>query len=602
MIISLFIFLLNPTPAFANNNFQTSYDVTYAVQENGLTKATYLITLTNATSKFFASSYTLNLGFSDIQNLAIGDNKEQIDPKIEKTKEGTKIIIPFTKKVVGKGKSTSVTVVFETRDIAKKLGKVWEVNTPAFADQSKAKNIFVLVTVPRSFDTPLYVKPQPDIRFNPRQNEFLFTKKELQKSGISISFGNNQILNFTLKYHLKNSFLLPTTQTIAIPPSTNYQTVYISSISPKPKNVVLGADGNWLAEYQIVPFETKEITVKGTSVLTYRPKQVALTSAERQIYLKEQPYWNTNAPEIQKLARELKTPKNIYNYVVKTLTYDFSRVANGKERAGALSALKNPDSAVCLEFTDLFIALSRAAGIPAREVNGYAYTENVRQRPLSLVADILHAWPEYYDEVQKTWVMVDPTWGNTTGGTDYFKKLDTDHFAFVVKGNSSTSPQPAGDYKLNNNPSKDINITFADTVPATDEKIKLEATSKKPLIAGLPIYGSITLTNLSSTLIVPKPVVITGNLSKEKQTLSFAPIPPFGTLTQPFSFNTPFLTNKQAIVTIQLNHESLTQKVFVSAFPQVKWSIVLGGVFLVILVVMSIFTARAGYLPFFRRK
>src|SRR5205085_322452 len=145
-------------------------------------------------------------------------------------------------------------------------------------------------------------------------------------------------------------------------------------------------------------------------------------------------YWQTNDPAIKALGQELKTPKDIYEYVVKTLSYDFTRVTDDKPRLGAALALKNPTSAVCREFTDLFIAIARSAGIPAREVDGFAYTENAKQRPLSLVKDILHAWPEYYDTNKKTWVMVDPTWGSTTGGIDYFQVLDLDHFAFAIKG------------------------------------------------------------------------------------------------------------------------------------------------------------------------
>ena len=57
-----------------------------------------------------------------------------------------------------------------------------------------------------------------------------------------------------------------------------------------------------------------------------------------------------------------------------------------------------------MEFTDLFVAIARAAGIPARESVGYAYTTNSRLRPLSLVTDVLHAWPEYYDADKKIWV------------------------------------------------------------------------------------------------------------------------------------------------------------------------------------------------------
>jgi len=61
-----------------------------------------------------------------------------------------------------------------------------------------------------------------------------------------------------------------------------------------------------------------------------------------------------------------------------------------------------------MEFTDLFIALSRAAGIPAREINGFAYTDDIRLRPLDLVTDMLHAWPEYYDEEKESGHLLTP--------------------------------------------------------------------------------------------------------------------------------------------------------------------------------------------------
>jgi len=59
--------------------------------------------------------------------------------------------------------------------------------------------------------------------------------------------------------------------------------------------------------------------------------------------------------------------------------------------------LDNTTNAVCLEYTDLFVTLARAAGIPSRSIEGFAYTKNSRLRPLSLVDDVLHAWVQYYD-------------------------------------------------------------------------------------------------------------------------------------------------------------------------------------------------------------
>ena len=99
-----------------------------------------------------------------------------------------------------------------------------------------------------------------------------------------------------------------------------------------------------------------------------------------------------------------------------------------------------------MEFTDLFITIARSAGIPAREVNGFAYTENPDIQPLSLVNDVLHAWPEYYDSEKGVWIPVDPTWGSTTGGVDYFSKLDLRHFTFVVHGKDSTKPYALQDH------------------------------------------------------------------------------------------------------------------------------------------------------------
>ena len=58
--------------------------------------------------------------------------------------------------------------------------------------------------------------------------------------------------------------------------------------------------------------------------------------------------------------------------------------------------------------------------------------------------------------------MIDPTWANTTGGIDYFNVLDFDHIAFVIKGESSDYPIPAGGYKLQGNEEeKDVNVSFA---------------------------------------------------------------------------------------------------------------------------------------------
>ena len=246
-----------------------------------------------------------------------------------------------------------------------------------------------------------------------------------------------------------------------MPPDTAFQKIYFDKIDPKPYNVTVDADGNWLATYKLSPRERVDISVSGSVQIfaSFRPFPKPSPEVLSQ-NLKETQYWQANDPGIKSLATSLKTPRAIYDYVVKTLKYDFARVQPNVQRMGAVAALQNETQAICMEFTDTFIAIARAAGIPAREINGYAYTENPDLQPLSLVADVLHSWPEYLDKDKGAWIPIDPTWGSTTGGVDYFNKLDLRHFTFVIHGEDSIKPYPPGSYKLGSNPQKDVFVSF----------------------------------------------------------------------------------------------------------------------------------------------
>ncbi|MFB5608419.1 MAG: hypothetical protein ACE5RG_10020, partial [Candidatus Nitrosomaritimum yanchengensis] len=60
-------------------------------------------------------------------------------------------------------------------------------------------------------------------------------------------------------------------------------------------------------------------------------------------------------------------------------------------------------------------------------------------------------------------------WGHTTGGVDYFSKLDLKHFTFVVHGLSDENPPPPGSYKLGSNPQKDVYVSFSE-IPEIENK------------------------------------------------------------------------------------------------------------------------------------
>jgi len=589
-VLSLvFLFLLFPSHAFAKSNFSSAFSVNYAVNGNGITHTTFHIVLTNNTDQYYATSYTLQLGFTDMSNLSASDSDGNIVPLVKKTTDGEDVHFDFNKKAIGKGSTLPFTFSFDTRDIATQNGAIWEVNVPGLTSQNDFSDFTVHVSVPPSFGKATYMKPDVG------SSNLTFGKDTLGKSGISLTFGQNQVFAFTLLYHLENSQLFPIRTEIALPPTTNYQNVAIQDISPKPTNVLLDADGNWLAQYSLLPSQKVTVTVTGNTFLYLHPGKETLTPENLKLFTAPQPYWESKNTQISKLAKQLQTPEAIYQYVVHTLHYDFSRVTDNQERLGALKVLSSPNSAVCLEFTDLFIALSRAAGIPAREIDGYAYTQNTKERPLSLVKEVLHAWPEYYDSVQHAWIMVDPTWENTTGGVDYFHTLDFDHMALVIKGASSSYPVPAGGYKTSTTKNvKDVHVSFSPDAILPSPQIQATTSLSDTLLAGFPIQTHVTLVNTGGVLFPTQDMLVETNvLTPHQQTIATFPIPPFGTTIVPISFSsTPFLTNEKGTVTIHIAGKSLVKSISVTPFSLQVLIIVSGGIVAIFIISVLIASTR----------
>jgi len=598
----IFLYLLNIHVALASSNFATDYYVTYKVGNDTSTHVVFDVTLANKTSDYYASSYSIQLGFKNIYNLNAYDSDGAITPTITKNDEGKNIGLVFNKKVVGIDNKLNFKLSFDTSDVAQKNGEIWQINIPGISSQNDFNSFTVSINVPSFLKNPAYIKP--NIK-SLDDNNLVFSKDQLGQSGISIAYGQNQIYDFNLFYHLANPNLFPIKTEIAIPPNTNYQEVEIIDITPKPLDVIVDRDGNWLAQYVLSPSQKTSVKVIGKAKVSLTPKNELVPDHILKEYLKEQPFWQVSNEDIKKLANKLKTPRAIYEYLVSNLKYDYARITDGKKRLGAIVTLKNPSSAVCLEFTDLFIALSRASGIPAREINGFAYTQNDKERPLSLIKDVLHAWPEYYDSQLKTWIMVDPTWGNTTGGIDYFQTLDFDHLAFVIKGIDSKYPVSAGGYKLQENPTtKDVNVKFASNFEETNPAFTISDTFSKVYFSNNPINGKIVVKNIGKQQVNSESAVITTKYFYPRyQKINLDKIPPFGYLTIPIVFNkTPILTNATDTVTISIKNQSVSRELKV--YPLFLDLRILGGGLLIVSVtiILSIIALRAWDISIFKSK
>ena len=293
--------------------------------------------------------------------------------------------------------------------------------------------------------------------------------------------------------------------------------------------------------------------------------------------------------------------------MVDNLTYDEKRVGETQIRAGAANALRDPKSAVCLEFTDLFVALARAAGIPSRAVEGYANTTNIAQRPLSAYKDVLHAWPQFYDFEKQSWIMVDPTWGNTTGGIDYFNVLDFDHFAFVVKGVDSDYPIPAGGYKSEENINdQDVNVSVGTVFEKKNPKLSAYFDFQEKYIAGIPIGGTLIVVNDSEVLSPNQSIGITSDsLTPQTQDLFLDKIPPFGKKEVQIKFAPQsFLTNRSDTIKITIGNETIDREIVIIPFYKSNYFYIFLGVILIgsTAGALFIFARRTGRLHLPRRR
>lgn len=143
--------------------------------------------------------------------------------------------------------------------------------------------------------------------------------------------------------------------------------------------------------------------------------KLPVTGTELAPYLKATARINSDSPEIIKLAKEIAGKERDGHRVAEKIgqwTYDNLKWKRVSTTTVETLASREAD---CLEHAELYTALARALGLPARVVSGAAYSGG------SFGA---HAWVEIY---LGKWVEVDPTWGLK----DY---VDATHLRFEGDG------------------------------------------------------------------------------------------------------------------------------------------------------------------------
>jgi transglutaminase-like putative cysteine protease len=484
-----------------DKHFRTTLNSTYTVSEQGQTVVNHEFIIKNLTPQYLITKYGLTIGSNQIQNIQASSDGQQLQPTVTNNQGSTQIDLEFSDKVVGKDKIREFNISYVNPDAAQVNGSVLEVNIPQMANASHYDQHQVQLVTPAKFGEPTRINPD-NYQAQATDETQIITYTNLDQQGVSAIFGSRQVFNLTIRYYLNNpNNQLGITQ-VSLPPDTAYQKINYQALEPKPEAIKADADGNWIATYHIPGNSTTEVNVQASVLTSLAELNPDLHPDPLPAHTSGHKFWPIEDEQIvnvaQKLAQQQPVPEAIYDFTIEKLDYTTQELNESLERLGAVGALQYPQQATCQEFTDLFIALARANQIPARRITGYAYSQNPQLRPLSLVTDVLHTWPEYYNQTQQKWVPVDPTWGDTTQGVDYFHQFDLNHLVFAINGKSSHLPYPAGAYKLENKQTKDIQVEFGQEFKAAMPKFELEAQPVK-LGSILPLPGSYRLKIVNQT-------------------------------------------------------------------------------------------------------
>ena len=156
------------------------------------------------------------------------------------------------------------------------------------------------------------------------------------------------------------------------------------------------------------------INISAFTPIAEKAIEIPYTSNTLKKYLEPSPWIDCRDPAIRTKALEIiGDEKNSWHAAQKISKWVYENVSKtyspGIPIASSVLLNRRGD---CNEHTTLFIALARAAGIPAEMCTGLVYFKD---------GFYYHAWPKVF--IGNTWVHMDPTFGQTVADATHFELI-----------------------------------------------------------------------------------------------------------------------------------------------------------------------------------
>ncbi len=405
---------------------------------------------------------------------------------------------------------------YQTNELTENVGKITNIYIPGLEEnyeetatdtQSGTTTSIGYTTrlmVPKTLGTSSFTLPQPT---NSLEDDNFYTYEfgtgEILGKTVWQQIGTEQIYKFkitqpTLQTDFttseKLSFLSKNKYSVVLPrqyDETNQQVLF-TSINPLPNEVYQDEDGNLIAVFYMDANQTANIVIEGYITVALdldeagnaTPEPILPTNAtltdlsnypDMSKYLQSAEYWEVDSPEIQQKAQELVGDKTKiidilradYEFIINSIDYDVLKTNGQNQRQGALATLQG-GSSVCMEYSDLLIAITRAQGIPSRAAYGYGYDPKYSNQQLD------HQWVQVWIP-EFGWLSIDPTWGET--GREFIGG-DLDHALWYVASQNPNTPAPLEIYSSGTDSSSEIQQ--ADVQISAEKEIPSDIELKSP--------------------------------------------------------------------------------------------------------------------------
>jgi len=306
LFIFLLLFSFFTSPVGAAGEFGFSQTITYQFDQNGGAQVVQEITLENKLANIHATQYQITISGGAVQDIKATEGDQNLRTEIKEPQRNlTQVTVFFDQPVAGLGKKRQFSLQYFLPDYAKKEGQTWRVLIPKINKMEELEELTINISAPK---TTLKKKK--------------VSKNQLGEKEVMLIFGQTQTFRFSLNYYLENTSAEEKIQALALPPDTSYQKIFLTKIDPEPLDVEVDYDGNWLASYRLPPNSSIRVKAEGLAQISGQPLSPPLPPKDLSQYLQAKKYWEKDAPPFQGLAEKLKTPEEIYQFVLATLDYN----------------------------------------------------------------------------------------------------------------------------------------------------------------------------------------------------------------------------------------------------------------------------------------